>query len=206
MAAGLPPSDPRLPAILAAAHEQAEAGLAAVTGEHYEGGHWLGSFATYLVTGRGTGIDPELKFELTVPPSPGTAPPPDAASLQDFARRYTEAWCSQDPQSVAAFFAETGSLQINDGEPARGRVAIADAAHGFMTDFPDLEVRMDELRIGDLGAEYHWTLTGTHSGSGRSVEISGYEQWTFDSSGLIAGSLGHFDAEEYARQVGKDDG
>ncbi|MEC7726551.1 MAG: DUF2891 family protein, partial [Planctomycetota bacterium] len=30
-----------------------EAGLAAVTGEHYEGGHWLGSFAVYLVTNRG---------------------------------------------------------------------------------------------------------------------------------------------------------
>jgi hypothetical protein len=29
------------------------AGLAAVTGEHYEGGHWLGSFAVYLVTQRG---------------------------------------------------------------------------------------------------------------------------------------------------------
>ena len=31
------------------------AGLASVTGKHYEGGHWLGSFATYLVTKRGTG-------------------------------------------------------------------------------------------------------------------------------------------------------
>ena len=29
------------------------AGLAAVTGEHYEGGHWLGSFAVYLTTQRG---------------------------------------------------------------------------------------------------------------------------------------------------------
>ena len=32
---------------------QRRAGLAAVTGEHYEGGHWLGSFAVYLVTKRG---------------------------------------------------------------------------------------------------------------------------------------------------------
>jgi hypothetical protein len=29
------------------------AGLASVTGEHYEGGHWLRSFAAYLVTGKG---------------------------------------------------------------------------------------------------------------------------------------------------------
>jgi hypothetical protein len=28
-------------------------GVASVTGAHYEGGHWLGSFAVYLVTSRG---------------------------------------------------------------------------------------------------------------------------------------------------------
>lgn len=53
IAATLPPSDPRLPALRAAAAVHRESGLRAVTGEHYEGGHWLGSFATYLVTGRG---------------------------------------------------------------------------------------------------------------------------------------------------------
>jgi len=53
MAAGLPPGDDRLAAIRAAARAHRERGLAAVTGEHYEGGHWLGSFATYLATGRG---------------------------------------------------------------------------------------------------------------------------------------------------------
>jgi hypothetical protein len=53
MAAGLPPEDPRVSAIGAAARQHKERGLEAVTGEHYEGGHWLGSFATYLVTGRG---------------------------------------------------------------------------------------------------------------------------------------------------------
>ncbi len=53
IAAGLPKGDKRLPAILAAAQAHRRAGLAAVTGEHYEGGHWLGSFAVYLVTSRG---------------------------------------------------------------------------------------------------------------------------------------------------------
>ncbi len=51
--AGLPAGDRRLSALNAAASRHREAGLAAVTGEHYEGGHWLGSFAVYLVTGRG---------------------------------------------------------------------------------------------------------------------------------------------------------
>jgi hypothetical protein len=55
IAAGLPDGDARLASIRAAARRHRERGLAAVTGEHYEGGHWLGSFATYLVTQRGLG-------------------------------------------------------------------------------------------------------------------------------------------------------
>ena len=53
IAAGLPPGDPRIASLRAAAALHGSSGLAAVTGEHYEGGHWLGSFAVYLVTGRG---------------------------------------------------------------------------------------------------------------------------------------------------------
>ena len=39
IAAGLPKRDNRLPSITAAAVAHRKAGLAAVTGEHYEGGH-----------------------------------------------------------------------------------------------------------------------------------------------------------------------
>ncbi|MEO1574709.1 MAG: DUF2891 domain-containing protein, partial [Pseudomonadota bacterium] len=53
MASALQEDDPRRGALLAASKAQADAGLAAVTGEDYAGGHWLGSFATYLVTDRG---------------------------------------------------------------------------------------------------------------------------------------------------------
>jgi hypothetical protein len=53
VAAGLPEGDRRLAGLRAAAGVHREKGLAAVTGEHYEGGHWLGTFAVYLVTGRG---------------------------------------------------------------------------------------------------------------------------------------------------------
>jgi hypothetical protein len=48
----LPADDPRCPALASAAEALRRAGLAAVTGEHYEGGHWLGSFAVYLTTRR----------------------------------------------------------------------------------------------------------------------------------------------------------
>jgi hypothetical protein len=50
---GLPPNDPRRASFSAAAEAHRRAGIAAVTGAHYEGGHWLGSFAVYLVTQRG---------------------------------------------------------------------------------------------------------------------------------------------------------
>ncbi len=53
IAAGLPKGNKRLSAIMATAQNHRRAGLAAVTGKHYEGGHWLGSFAVYLVTSRG---------------------------------------------------------------------------------------------------------------------------------------------------------
>ena len=55
IASGLPSADPRRGALLAAASTHATSGLAAVTGEHYEGGHWLGSFGAYLTTRRGIG-------------------------------------------------------------------------------------------------------------------------------------------------------
>jgi len=50
----LPEDDHRRPALQAAADAHRHAGLAGVTGEHYEGGHWLGSFAVYLTTQRGS--------------------------------------------------------------------------------------------------------------------------------------------------------
>ena len=55
---GLPATDPRRGALAATAEAHRRAGLAAVTGEHYEGGHWLGSFAVYLVTHRGVPAAP----------------------------------------------------------------------------------------------------------------------------------------------------
>jgi steroid delta-isomerase-like uncharacterized protein len=128
----------------------------------------------------------------------------DPERLKDIGRRYTAAWCSQDAARVAAFFAENGSLQINAGPPSAGRTAIAAAAQAFMTAFPDMVVAMDRVGVEDARAVYRWTLTGTNTGpggSGKSVRISGYEEWTLGPDGLIAESMGHFDEVEYARQL-----
>jgi len=53
IAHGLVRTDKRIPALLDAARSHREAALPAVTGEHYEGGHWLGTFAVYLTSRAG---------------------------------------------------------------------------------------------------------------------------------------------------------
>ena len=129
---------------------------------------------------------------------------PDPDPLRDFARRYTEAWCSQDPARVAENYARDGSLTINDGPPSVGRAAITEAARSFMVAFPDMQVLMDDVLAKGENAEYHWTLVGTNTGpggTGRRVRISGFEEWTIGDDGLIAASLGHYDQVEYDRQL-----
>lgn len=126
------------------------------------------------------------------------------ADLRDFARRYADAWCSQDAASVAAFFSKDGSLRVGDNELAVGRAAIAEVAQGFMTTFPDMRVSMDRTHAEGDRVIFHWTLTGANTGlggTGKFVRISGYENWRFGNDGLIAESLGHFDGAEYARQL-----
>ena len=124
--------------------------------------------------------------------------------LRDFAVRYTAAWCSQDPARVAGFFSPDGSLAINGGPPAVGREAIGESARGFMTAFPDLVVEFDGLEVQGDRVLYHWTLHGTNTGpggTGRRVRISGAESWRFGPDGLVAESLGHFDGDDYQRQL-----
>jgi len=53
IAQGLEPGDRRAPVLRAAAARHREAALPAVTGEHYEGGHWLGTYAVYLTSRAG---------------------------------------------------------------------------------------------------------------------------------------------------------
>ena len=130
--------------------------------------------------------------------------PPDPDHLLEFARRYAAAWCSQDASSVAEHYAPEGSLAINGGPPAVGRAAITEAARGFMTALPDMEVLMDDLLVSDSGIEFHWTFTGTNTGpdgTGNRVRVSGFEEWAIDEDGLIAESQGHYDQAEYDHQL-----
>src|SRR5438067_8794004 len=147
--------------------------------------------------------------------------------LSNFAQRYAKAWCSQNPESVAAFFGENGSISINNGPPAVGRAAIAKEVEAFMTTFPDMVVTMDKVVHDEEGTKFRWILTGTNTGpggTGNRVRISGYELWKIDNGaggsretwtgkperveeqgyeaindGLVAESTGHFDATDDER-------
>ncbi|MBT8182424.1 MAG: ester cyclase [Eudoraea sp.] len=124
--------------------------------------------------------------------------------LDIFARSYAQAWCSQRPDFVASFFAEDGSLMVNDGNPAVGTKAITNVAKGFMDAFPDMIVSLDSLVTISDKARFYWTLTGTNDapgGTGNKVNISGFEEWTLNKDGLVQESKGQFDAEEYNRQL-----
>ena len=121
----------------------------------------------------------------------------NSENLTEFAKRYAKAWCSQNPESVAAFFAENASLTVNGGPPT----PVLEIARGFMRDFPDMTVTFDKLEPRTDRTAFHWTLTGTNARTGNHVRISGYELWKIDDAGLIAESSGRFDAEEYERQL-----
>jgi uncharacterized protein (DUF885 family) len=81
IAFALPAADGRRAVALRAAREHRHSGLAAVTGAHYEGGHWLGTFAVYLATGRGLGA--------AAPPVPTSAA---ADATAAFAALLAESW------------------------------------------------------------------------------------------------------------------
>lgn len=128
----------------------------------------------------------------------------DIVRLTDFATRYAAAWSGQDPVAFGAFYAVNGSLRINDGEPSVGRDAVIETARSFMDAFPDMVVRLDELRITGQFVEFHWRWTGTNTGpggTGNAVDLRGVERWTLDADGLILESLGSYDEAEYQRQL-----
>jgi hypothetical protein len=138
--------------------------------------------------------------------TPEITPMNDLSRLADFATRYTAAWCSHNASSVAAFYSESGSLTINDGAPAVGRKAVEGAAQTFITAYPDLVVRFDRLEPKGDRVLYHWTFTATNSGPGgtaNQVRISGSEDWKIGADGLIADSKGHYDAQDWERQVNR---
>lgn len=150
-----------------------------------------------------------LALLLVGAPPAGAQSTMDFMAVVDFAKRYAAAWSSQDPELLASFYSPDGSLQVNDGETANGREAIAARARGFMEAFPDMVVEMTAIQGYDGGAEFHWLWTGTNTGpggTGRAVRITGHEEWTFGPDNLIVESKGHYDGALYQSQVNGPEG
>jgi len=124
----------------------------------------------------------------------------DQARIREFARSYTDAWCSHDPTRVADHFVSGGTTAINGGDPTE----VTEVARSFIAAFPDIQVFMDDVVFNDETVEYHWTFTGTNTGpggTGRAVRITGFEEWTFGDDGLVVVSRGGYDQDKYDRQL-----
>ena len=131
----------------------------------------------------------------------------DMVDLTEFATRYAAAWSNGDPVAFASLYAENGLFRINDGEASIGREAIADTARSFMAAFPDMLIRLVEVRQTGKYVEFHWHWTGTNTspgGTGNAVDLNGFEQWTLGEDGLILESRGNMDDAEYQRQLHAD--
>lgn len=105
---------------------------------------------------------------------------------------------------MAACYEETASLTINEGTPSTGRAELAATARSYMDAFPDLAVSVDHVLVAGGAVFWAWTLTGAnsgHGGTGHRVRVSGIEVWTIGTSGLVANSIGYYDASTYESQV-----
>ena len=118
------------------------------------------------------------------------------------AARYAAAWSSNDPDQVAAHYAEGGSATLNAGEPIVGRKAIArEYAGPFFRDFPGSMVLMHDFRLSGVHGLFTGMLVGKLPPDGSPVRLLGWEEWTLDEQGLIAASLVWYDQAEHARQA-----
>jgi uncharacterized protein (DUF885 family) len=106
IAAALGPADPRRAVLARAAATHRQAGLAAVTGEHYEGGHWLGTFAAYLVTGRG--------LPAPAPPSSAASAPAAPAALAALLDEVWQEMLREDPLLAT----QAGDTRYDDRLPS----------------------------------------------------------------------------------------
>ena len=147
IAASLGDSHPRFAALQRLASEHRAAGLGAVTGEHYAGGHWLGSFAAYLVTGRG--LPPPL-----APHAKTAAPLPERV---DFSYAFAP------PHRIAIARPAASEKTLLDLEPGSLTASWSydDLRHTplgiFKTPRISWHIRMQPLRDGKPFAQSTWT-------------------------------------------------
>ncbi len=121
------------------------------------------------------------------------------------ASSYAAAWSSNDPEQVAAHYAEDGIARLNSGDAIQGRAAIAsDYAAPFFRDFPDSSVLLHDFRLSGNHGLFTGMLVGPGKSGGSPIRLLGWEEWTLDDNGLIQLSLVWFDRDDHAKQGGSE--
>lgn len=70
--------------------------------------------------------------------------------IQAFGTEYTAAWNSGDQAAVAGFFETSGSLKVNDAEPAVGRESEAGRVSRSLGHFDEAEYNR-QIEVGIEG-------------------------------------------------------
>ncbi len=138
----------------------------------------------------------------------------DPSFVEDWGRRYLDAWNSLDADAVAALCTED-VVWDDPGlpEPARGREGVRAFVRATERAFPDFYV--EELGRPHLSAEEarvlgRYRMTGTMLGpweytnlapTGRRIEVLGVDEWTFTGE-LMSGYRTYYDSVAMARQLG----
>jgi steroid delta-isomerase-like uncharacterized protein len=138
----------------------------------------------------------------------------DPTFVEDWGKRYLEAWNSLDADGVAAMCTE--DVAWNDPalpEPAHGREGVRAFVRATADAFPDFHV--EELGQPHISAEEppalsRYRMTGTMLGpweysnlaaTGRGIDVLGVDEWTFRGE-LMSHYRTYYDSLDMARQLG----
>ena len=138
----------------------------------------------------------------------------DPAFVEEWAKRYLEAWNSLDPDGVAAMCTEDVAFK-DPGLPERvhGRDEVRAFVRATAQAFPDFHV--EEFERPYISAEEprvlsRYRMTGTMLGTweytnlaatGRRIDVLGIDEWTF-SGELMSRYETYYDSLDMARQLG----
>ena len=137
----------------------------------------------------------------------GEIGPMNESELREFGIQYEKAWRSLVPEEPFSYQAENCVASLNDGSPMISVEERLGRIVGLMEAFPDLLITMREIVEEERGTVFYWNLKGTNTGqegTGNRIDIDGCEVWKLDNDNKITELEGYFDAEEYERQVNKD--
>ena len=127
--------------------------------------------------------------------------------LKFFAKKYGQAWSSNDPSKVLALHSESSRLSVNDGEPAIGKPEIRKVVEAFIEGFPDLYIQVNDIVIEERGIVFYCNAIATNSGpggTGNKINIEIHEIWTFDESGKFTEVRAYDDPEDFERQLNQN--